>query len=261
MIAGGKTDERVLALGLIAQFFGTRMGLRNHVEFMATMGMSNLVGSYKAASIRNGLDSTYPDPGSFSSFVQALLFNHKLGTQEVAELELYLNILGYTIKEGKVIARVGTFRLAETATQSIYLPQAQKMARAYAVLHVLENELRHFVIAKLKEAWGNEFESKIPAEISEKWQKRIEGERLSPWHETEIGEPIAYSNFKELREVINKNWLLFEPYFKDRAGAVSRLDELEIPRNTIAHNRQLKDSEVDRLILFSGDILRCIRSE
>lgn len=42
----GWADDRTFALNLIAQFFGTRMGLESHVELMTTMGMSGSAGAY-----------------------------------------------------------------------------------------------------------------------------------------------------------------------------------------------------------------------
>ena len=83
-------------------------------------------------------------------------------------------------------------------------------------------------------------------------------EMNSPWHDVKPLEDLWYTTFEDLHGVIVANWDVFKDAFHTQTGAVGRLTELEIPRNTIAHNRTLQTSEVERLKLFARDILKCI---
>jgi len=137
--------------------------------------------------------------------------------------------------------------------------EAKSMAEAYTILHLLENQLRKFIMEKLQvkysyDWWEKGVSSKIRDNCTDRKKKELE----SPWHEVEESHLLFYTTFEELQGIIQKNWDVFQPFFKDQAAVIGRLTELEIPRNTIAHNRILKETELDRLRIFSRDIFKCI---
>jgi hypothetical protein len=135
----------------------------------------------------------------------------------------------------------------------------QKMAEAYTILHLLENQLRNFIMEKLEEKYaGDWWEKAVSQKIRDSCADRKKKELDSPWHDVEKNHMIFYTTFEELHGIIQKNWNVFQPFFKDQNAAIGRLTELEIPRNTIAHNRVLQETELERLRLFSRDIFKCI---
>jgi len=137
--------------------------------------------------------------------------------------------------------------------------EAQRMAEAYAILYLLENRLREFIEDKLEERFGvNWWEESVSREIRENCEKKRKKETESPWHEVKESHPLWYTDFHEIQSIIQTKWEVFQPYFHDQHTVIGRLSELEIPRNTIAHNRLLEKTELERLRIFSHDIFKCI---
>lgn len=188
-----------------------------------------------------------------------MLSIHKLSKENIETLNSYLRLLGYVIKEGHVIST--TIESIREITEKILFvnEEAQRMAEAYTILYILENQLRLFTQEKLSERYGNEWwEKSVSHKTRENCEDRKKKELDSPWHKVEETHPLFYTTFEELQGIIQKNWDVFQPYFKDQYVIIGRLSELEIPRNTIAHNRTLKKTEPDRLKIFSHDIFKCI---
>jgi len=83
-------------------------------------------------------------------------------------------------------------------------------------------------------------------------------EERSPWHDVRPVDNLSYTTIEDLQGIIQSNWDIFDGYFHDQLTLIGRLKELEIPRNTIAHNRILEGSEIERLRLFAHDVFKCI---
>ncbi|MEM2914240.1 MAG: Swt1 family HEPN domain-containing protein [Candidatus Bathyarchaeia archaeon] len=250
-----------IAVGKIAHFFGTIRGAYAIDRVLTTFGFSDVPPGNKIEKIAFALNRLKADPSAFSGFLTAMLSIHQLSLskEDIEKLNSYLQSIGYVIKEGHVVPT--TIELIREITQKIPFinEEAQRMAEVYTILHILENKLRLFIQEKLSERYGNEWWKKsVPHKIRENCEDRKKKEHDSPWHEVEEAHPLFYTTFKELQRIIQKNWEVFQPYFKDQHAIIGRLSELEIPRNTIAHNRILKKTELDRLKIFSHDIFKCI---
>lgn len=66
---------------------------------------------------------------------------------------------------------------------------------------------------------------------------------------------------RDLEEIILNNWEIFEPYFIDQEQIENKLEELEIPRNIIAHNRVIPITELHRIDVYASDLKRCMNRE
>ena len=67
---------------------------------------------------------------------------------------------------------------------------------------------------------------------------------------------IYYTDFGDLRLIIQANWQDFEDLFPHQNWIVSRLDELESSRNIIAHSNTLDERELTRLKIYLQDWMR-----
>ena len=126
---------------------------------------------------------------------------------------------------------------------------------AHYLLYSLENKLRQFIAIKLKEGNGRIEESMI-----KDWQgtKRKEAQ---PQRKPIDYELINYSTFDQLKKIIiqNENWdKIFKPYFRRQDGVISRINEIDDIRDTIAHNRKLSDFDYDCFRTLNAQILNCI---
>ena len=256
------SDAELAAIGSIASLFGGRLGSSNIDRVLKTFNITDAPpNANKAEKIAFVLRKFMNDPRAFSGFMTSLIRIHTrtLSKEDVSFLNSHLKTLGYQIKDGVVVTTA-----LEDIVRFVKLPpdlagESQRMVEAYVILYYLENQLRAFVKERMEEAHGvNWWENNVPSQIKKECEKRKRREEESPWHEVKEAHLLWYTTFGELQQIIQANWDVFKGYFKDQHAIIGRLSELEIPRNTIAHNRVLEKAELERLRVFSRDILRVI---
>lgn len=257
-------DSMMPAIGGISMLFGMRMGKQNISRICDTLGYdpSKIAGTNKSERISSILRTTYVEnKPAFETFIMALLVNHEISKTEMIQLNAYLKELGYKMSSGTLIAISGardTEHLIEFAFPGLS-QEAKTMAESYAILYTLENALREFVRDTLAKKFGaNWWQKSIPKKVKLSASNTRLREMNSPWHDVKSARDLWYTTFEDLQGIIVANWDTFKGVFHSQTGAVGRLTELEIPRNTIAHNRALEASEVERLRLFARDIMKCI---
>lgn len=157
-------------------------------------------------------------------------------------------------------------RLSESVTQIFpstrkYYDQDQQ-ERPYEVLKNLESELREFIQDKLQGISKNWWDERVPQDVRKSAEDRRESKTsLWPWTVQENLHPIHYINFPEYSKIITKrdNWReVFSELFVDREIIAAKLRELEPVRNKIAHMRDLSESEISKLKLYSTEIRNCL---
>lgn len=182
-----------------------------------------------------------------------------------SEVEVIRNIT-YLEDTGKVEVEwytVGFFSAKITATgidslkePTLFESQTTFMSNAYSILYKLENELRIFIEKKLREEYGEEWWQKgVPLRVRRSAEKKKAKEP-----DSSLG-LLCYTEFNDLRRIVQKeeNWHnIFKKYFKTLERIISKLDELETIRHTIAHTRLLSDEDFEKLDLFYREIKRMI---
>lgn len=139
-------------------------------------------------------------------------------------------------------------------SQPVVSPQTES---THLLLYSLENKLREFVAKKIK-ANG----AKVDANIMRDWEHKKAKEALPP-RKPLNSELINYSSFDQLRLIItqNENWeKVFKKYFGRQTGVISRLNELDDIRDTIAHNRMLSDFDYQSFKTLYDQIMRCVEA-
>jgi len=128
----------------------------------------------------------------------------------------------------------------------------EKTETARKLLFELENSLRSFVNSKLKDN-----EQRIPRSFWKDWANTRKKERIPPREPLEY-DPIYYSTFDQLKKIIvqNENWSqLFQEHFGRPDGIISRINELDSIRDTIAHNRILSDPDYRSFVTLYEQIM------
>ena len=93
-----------IAIGTVANFFGTRSGQYSIDRLLRSLGIVNVLGKNKAEKISHILRDSYArDRYVFESVLNNLIGHHKLSTEDVEELESILLQIGYAIKDGKIV--------------------------------------------------------------------------------------------------------------------------------------------------------------
>ena len=134
--------------------------------------------------------------------------------------------------------------------------QAKQMMEAYYLLFCLENSVRKSVSSRLKEKYGvTWWENKVPDNVKKKVSRRQKDEKNTPFSERS-NEPIYYSDFLDLIDIIEENWLDFSDTFRSVESIKSTLGTLNILRRGIAHNAVLEEDEIQRFKLHIKDWIR-----
>jgi hypothetical protein len=133
--------------------------------------------------------------------------------------------------------------------------------KAYEYLYILENKLRELIVEVLTKKSNKQNLSGwtilIQKEIIKKWEKRATEERNN-YQIIGSSNLIDYSEFGDIRLIIQKHWDEFSKIFNNQEVIVSKLDELEPIRNNIAHNRKLSPQEFKRLEIYFFDIKKIL---
>lgn len=137
---------------------------------------------------------------------------------------------------------------------------SKMMATIYPTFYVLENSLRLVIKRILEERHGKEWWSDcVPSDVQNRVNGRKKDERSKPWHGKRGAHEIFYSDFKDLRSILEKNWADFAELFPSRPWITQKLDELEAPRNIIAHNNPLNTVDQQRIELYFHDWIELLK--
>lgn len=134
--------------------------------------------------------------------------------------------------------------------------EAAEMARHYALFYCLENSIRELISQRLEEVHGESWWDKVvPEFVRNNATKNLNKEKQSGVTPRST-DPIDYSNFGELGEIIKANWDIFGDMFRDIKAVERILGNLNTLRGPIAHCKALAEDEVLRLDLALRDWFR-----
>jgi hypothetical protein len=128
---------------------------------------------------------------------------------------------------------------------------------AYLAFFCLENAIRELVSARMAENHGASWwESKAASALRDKVKRRRDAEGQNRWHIARGADELQYTDFGDLKAIIQSNWAEFEDLFPDQNWLLARLGELEASRNIIAHMNTLDERETSRLRLYLTDWIK-----
>lgn len=131
---------------------------------------------------------------------------------------------------------------------------AMKALPAYLAFFCFENAVRELISERLSETHGSDWwETCVPKAIKERVQSRQEKEGKNRWHVRRGESEVYYTDFGDLKLIIQKQWEDFTDLFPDQNWIVQKLDELEASRNVIAHSNVLDKREIQRIRLYLED--------
>ena len=130
------------------------------------------------------------------------------------------------------------------------------MVDLYYLLFCLENSIRKLIINRLKEKYASVWwDTKVPETVRKNVLRKQNDEKDTPFSERSE-EPIYYTDFKDLIEIIEANWGDFSDTFRSIESIKSTLKTLNVLRRPIAHNSILEEDEILRFKLHIKDWVR-----
>lgn len=134
--------------------------------------------------------------------------------------------------------------------------EAASMAEHYEVFYSLEKSIRELVVEKMKAEHGaNWWDTHVSETIRNNVLRNMERERDAGFTMRST-EPLDYTTFGELGEIVRSNWATFGDTFNSEKAFTKIMTSLNILRGPIAHCSALAEDEVVRLRLTLKDWFR-----
>lgn len=135
--------------------------------------------------------------------------------------------------------------------------EASSMAPQYEVFYSLERTIRSFVSDVLTTAdkdWWEDVD-RLPPGIKKETEKRMKREKDSGYT-PRSSEPLDFTTFGELGEIIGFNWDLFGGILSSKKAVEKVMNSLNLLRGPVAHFSPLAEDEVLRLRITVRDWFR-----
>jgi hypothetical protein len=133
---------------------------------------------------------------------------------------------------------------------------ARRMADFYVLYYSLENTIRRLIAGRLLEKHGIDWwNQKVPAGVKASVADKQKKEKDTPMS-IRSDDPLTYSNFGELIDILNANWVDFADTLRSQKAAQQILAHFNLVRNVIAHSVELNDDEILRFQLLVKDWFR-----
>lgn len=141
------------------------------------------------------------------------------------------------------------------------ITDARRMSLVYIYLYLFENTIRSLVREVLEKRYGPDWWStRVSVDPKRYAEERIALERKHKWHGARGAHPLYYINIGHLVSIIRSNWTDLEPYIGQSLEWVrTRIEEIELSRNTVAHNNPLSDRDCQRVKIYFGDWIRQVQ--
>ena len=134
--------------------------------------------------------------------------------------------------------------------------EAADMSAHYRMFYCLENSIRSLITEVLLEKHGIEWWQKAAPENIRNHVLATQKKERESGIAVRSQEPIDYTTFGELGEIIKSNWIDFTDIFQDIKALEKVISTLNVLRGPIAHCKPLAEDEVVRLHLSVRDWFR-----
>jgi hypothetical protein len=136
------------------------------------------------------------------------------------------------------------------------LKAGRKMADFYILYYSLENSIRKLISGRLSEKYGpNWWDHKVPDGVKNNVRDKQNKEKDTVMS-IRSEDPLSYTNFGELIDILNKNWNDFSDTIRSQKSMQAVLGQFGQLRNVIAHSCELNEDDIDRFKLLIKDWYR-----
>jgi hypothetical protein len=147
-------------------------------------------------------------------------------------------------------------RVEERSFSPRIVYSANLMLPVYVAFFCLENAVRELISERLADRHGVGWWQKVPEKIRSAVEKLKEKEEQNRYHASRSIDPIGYTMFGNLAQIILNNWEDFSDLFPNQAWITSRFNDLEMSRNIIMHTGILPQIEIERVESIVRDWIR-----
>lgn len=165
----------------------------------------------------------------------------------------------YELDLGKDLVRKDNFKDIRLNFGLDIYKESEIMSRYYAVFYCIERQTRKLISDTLSETQGMDWwATQIHEEVKGAVKKRIQTD-MESGIAMRSTEPIDYTTFGEIGQIISKNWDDFSDTFENRKATQRVFTNLNLLRGPIAHNSTFVESEADRFNITIEDYMRQLK--
>lgn len=184
-----------------------------------------------------------------------------------AKAKLQQSVIQSTKTQLKRSRRTYIFKFgSEFETDDPVLPiqiaeEADAMAKLYPYVYAFENSVRNIICIVMHRKHGkNWWKNRVGARIKRDVERNKTTEKKNAWHGKWKPHDIYYTELDDLRSIIASNPKIFEGITPPLNVLEGFFREMEMSRNTIAHNNPLEKDDVERLKLNYRSWIRQIKA-
>lgn len=163
--------------------------------------------------------------------------------------------------QSRVIQLASGLQVKEPLLSNKIISESVEMSEIYQIIYIFENSVRNFISSVLAARYGeNWWDTKIRPKIQDKVKGRMDKEDANRWHGRRGKAPIFYTDIYDLLSIIRDNWVDFEDLMSSQTWIESRISEVEISRNIIAHNNPLDKHDIRRIKVYFEDWVKLLKA-
>jgi hypothetical protein len=131
----------------------------------------------------------------------------------------------------------------------------------YPLVFVLEASIRNLIIKQLNAKYGTDWWNQANIKnIRENVEKTIVKEEKYPYREKRGKDKLSYTNFEDLKRIIMNEQSAFSSVIVDFQWFDSRMNEIYMARNALAHSTDISKDDHNRIDLFFRDWARLLEN-
>lgn len=148
-------------------------------------------------------------------------------------------------------------RLPLDSLDETMIAAGRQMATVYVAIAAFENSARQLISKVLLEKIGaNWWETSVASGIRKKVEGRQIEEAKFKWHRARGGDPIDYTDFGDLGNIMGQNWAHFVGLIPSLEWVKSLFDVVERSRNVIMHSGTLELEDIERVGIHIRDWIK-----
>lgn len=165
----------------------------------------------------------------------------------------------------KIIQLASGLQVKEPLLSNKTLGEAIEMKEIYPIIYIFENSVRNVISSVLAARYGEKWwDTKVRPKMQDKVKGRIDKEAANRWHGRRGTAPIFYTDINDLLSIIRDNWTDFVDLFPSQSWIESRISDIEMSRNIIAHNNPLDKHDIRRIEVYFedwGKLLKAVKDK
>jgi hypothetical protein len=138
-----------------------------------------------------------------------------------------------------------------------FVTPARQMAVIYTVIAAFENTVRELVSRVMLDGHGETWwQTCVSERVQKRAETRREDEQKHRFHKQRGEQPINYTEFGDLANIMRANWADFEAILPSPEWASSVFEAVERSRNVIMHSGTLDAEDVARVGIHLRDWIK-----